>query len=168
MRCAPERTEAEDRWLISGARGGGGGRGGGGKRGKRGSPSARQSRIALFLVRSPRSSCRPRIKDLALREAGSMSSDDPRQVRHTVINVHYQCPPAFSLAAAGASRRSLPLFLTQRDDLPRRSYENSNAFVRRPSDVRPISSSSRRLLPSPTLFSLSWPQTPRFPSACTP
>lgn len=63
-----------------------------------------------------------------------MSNDDPRQVRHTVIIVRYQCPlyPLFSSCYSPSF-----IFGSMRDDLLRRSYENSNAFVRRPSAVRP-------------------------------
>lgn len=59
--------------------------------------------------------------------------------------------PPFSFTSRHTPRRSLPLFLTQRDDLPRRSYENSNAFVRddRPISFPPAAVSSRRRRCSP-------------------
>lgn len=86
-----------------------------------------------------------------------MSSYDP-QVRHTVIIVHYQCFSSFLPFVLRLSMSSPFIFGSTRDGLPRCSYENSNAFVRRPSAVRPISSSSVPRRRDDVLFSLFWPQ----------
>lgn len=141
--CAAERVRVEERrcWRLI-----------------REDLSARQSRIALLprsLLRSARLSSTN--QGFIISRVCPMSSYDP-QVRHTVIIVHYQCFSSFLPFVLRLSMSSPFIFGSTRDGLPRCSYENSNAFVRRPSAVRPISSSSVPRRRDDVLFSLFWPQ----------
>ena len=73
-----------------------------------------------------------------------MSSDDLRQVRHTVIIVRYQCFSSFLPSVLRLSMSSPFIFGSTRDafHVVHIRTKIANVFVRRPSAVRPISFSS--------------------------
>lgn len=141
--------------------------------------SARQSRIAfLLLLRSLPSF--PSIRSTVVHESKVYNSAGsarcratiPRQVRHTVIIVHYRwLPPLLSFHPFRASQCPLPLSSTQRET----AFHDVHTKIATPLfDDRPL---SVRSLPPPVpcrrdddvLFSLFWsqpllssrPRTPR-------